>query len=79
MKVAGAVRADAIAGNLSSLNIFLHQGQLSFRDISNSMSGVVLSSPNDDTLVVQGTTITLNGKNLYSNGTNLYWNGVQIN
>lgn len=73
------MRLDAIAGNAGVLNMFLHQGQLSFRDITNSMSGTVLSSPNDDTLVVQGTTITLNGKNLYSDGTNLFWNGVQIN
>lgn len=79
LKVAGAVRADAIAWNLGVLNVFLHQWQLSFRDVSNSMSGTVLSSTNDDTLVVQGTTITLNGKNLYSNGTDLFWNGVKIN
>lgn len=79
LKVAGAVRLDALAGNAGALNIFLHTGQLSFRDLANSYSGTVLSSPNDDTLVIQWNTITLAWLNLYSNGTNLYWNGVQIN
>lgn len=79
IKVAGAMRMDAIAANLWTLNIFLHGGQLSFRDFSWSFSGTVLSSPNDDTLVVNWTTITLAWKNLYSNWTNLYWDGVKIN
>lgn len=80
LKVAGAVRADVLAANSwTSLNIYLHQWELWFRDSSSSLSWIRLTSPNDDTLVLHWTTMTLNWKNLYSDGTDLFWNWVKIN
>jgi len=66
--------------NSISIDMYLGWWQISFRWVNNAIwSWVILTSPNDDTLIVSWNTITLAGKNLYSNGTDLYWNGVKIN
>jgi len=46
------MRADALAGNIGTLNVFLHGGQVKFGDISGSIAGVTLSSVDNSNLLI---------------------------
>ncbi len=75
------LRTEFIAWKASwttTLDLYLRWWSLSFKGINNTWNGVVLTSPDSDTLAL-ATKISFNWTILEKIGTDLYWNGVKIN